>query len=56
MIETAFPFCERVMLAPPAKVIVPVEIWAIAPAVFPESVTLCTFWVCADCEASTTTR
>ena len=40
------------MLFPPASVIVPEEIWAIAPAVFPDSVTLCKFWVCTDCAAT----
>ena len=45
LIVTAFPFCETVMLLPPAKVIVPDEICAITPAVFPDSVTLWTFCV-----------
>jgi hypothetical protein len=33
---TEFAFCESVMLFPPARTTVPVEIFAVAPAVLPE--------------------
>ena len=45
---TAFPAWERVIPFPPARVIVPDEMCAIAPAVLPERVTLCRFWVWTD--------
>lgn len=42
-IVTALPFWLRVMLLPPASVSVPLEIWAIAPAVLPDRVILWRF-------------
>jgi hypothetical protein len=47
-IVIAFPFCERVLLFPPASVTVPEDASASAPAVFPSRVSATRFCVWTD--------
>ena len=47
-IVTDWPFWLNVTLLPPARNIVPEEMSAKVPVVFPPSVTSTTFWVCTD--------
>ena len=56
MIEIAFPFCDNVMFEPPARVMVPLEISAPAPAVLPSIVTSCRFCVWTVCATGAATE
>lgn len=50
MIVRLLPFCESVMLVPPATTSVPEEISAVTPEVLPAMMTsLMIFWVCMVC-------